>query len=172
MDRHRAGFEDVVDQKYDWVLNRLTAETRDRGVAEDLAQEAFLRLFRARPFRQEPALFKNPRLVSKWLLMICRSLISENGRRKSVINRAMSYSSGPGSDKAAAHEVETGDLIARVLGVLPENYRDIWILRMEGRSYREIARQFGITQGAVAMRLCRTRDILAGKLVEYGLGPR
>jgi RNA polymerase sigma-70 factor (ECF subfamily) len=81
-------------------------------------------------------------------LRLERELAVEMDESSRALDRGLVASSGSPSQKAAHREQAV--LLADALGQLPEDYREVIILRhMEGRSFPEVARQMGRTVDAV-----------------------
>ncbi|MBV8145724.1 MAG: sigma-70 family RNA polymerase sigma factor, partial [Gammaproteobacteria bacterium] len=76
--------------------------------------------------------------------------------------------SDPESVTAAAEQRRT---LARLVGALPEEHREVLLLReMEDMSYREIAQVTQVPIGTVMSRLARARATLRGKWLEQSAG--
>jgi RNA polymerase sigma-70 factor (ECF subfamily) len=135
---------------------------RDRQVAEDVVQEALLRAWRSRDALAEPGAAK------PWLLTIVRrehARMYERRRFETVPVDDLVGSESP--ELALAEEREMLDLRRAILA-LEEDYREPLVLQvLMGYSTGEIARQLGLTQGAVLTRLFRARQKLRRSL---GLG--
>lgn len=83
------------------------------------------------------------------LEMIRRSKKFDHGSEK--MDQFSADSSSPVDELA-----ESRDKVAAALQELPERYRDFWQLAgIEGRSYKEIAEQWGVSEGSV--RVVRSR---------------
>src|SRR5690348_8335807 len=133
--------------------------------AEDIAQEAMLRAFRAFDgFRGGDA--------KAWLLAIVRNCC-RNARAQA---RRRSYAPLPEDDAGAIvsddadPEVEAvraseSRRLKAAIALLPNEFREVLILReMEEMSYREIAETTGAPIGTVMSRLARARGMLKEKL--------
>jgi RNA polymerase sigma-70 factor, ECF subfamily len=142
---------------------------------EDLAQEAFMRLYaRRRSYRGEGKL-------SSYLWRIALNVCYDEQRRMSQQreNHAGSYEedftaeSEPGAShdtpEAAAGKKEQAELVRMVLGRLPERHRTVLILRhYEGLKFCEIAEVIGIAEGTVKSRLAEALNRL-GRLLQVAL---
>lgn len=148
-----AAFAELV-RRYQGAVFRLALRiTGDRADAEDAAQEAFLRAWRAM------GRFDPERPFGPWVLRIAanRALTKVERRRPQT------------SLEEAAHVAETtrdpmdGERLRQALGNLPPLDRAILSLRYEdGLSVADIAGTLGILEGAAKVRLFRARERLMG----------
>jgi RNA polymerase sigma-70 factor (ECF subfamily) len=152
--------------------------TNDYDGAVDLAQETFVRLYRAVDRYQTSHAF------STYLYRIATNLaISELRKRK---RRRLVSLTGffQTTDRGEAREFDPADerplidcelvaterrqAVQRAISTLPEKYRAPLILRdVEGRSYEEIARILQTSEGTVKSRISRARDFLREKMKAY-----
>lgn len=139
------------------VLHLCTAIVRDRGTAEDLAQDAFSKAFTALPdFRGEAS-------ARTWLMTIARHRCLDHLRRTA----RQPWSLGRDEDlrepaQPTTDDALVSDLLERHadlrtgLAALDEVERAMVLLRFtQGLSYDEIADTFGVRSGAVRMRVGR-----------------
>lgn len=143
---------------------------RDPVAAEDIAQDAMLRAFRAfGSLRGEPR---------PWLLAIVRNAYFDWRRRR----RGWDTMVGPGgeADQAALEQavdpdqetaetglIRQGDVAALrgAIEAIPEPFREALILRdLEELSYRQVAEITGAPMGTVMSRLARARRMLGERL--------
>lgn len=157
---------------------------RDRELAEDLAQEAFVRTFNNLD-RYDPS-YK----FSSWLFKIAYNLTVDHLRRKEL--RTVSIHGAPDavtseqqeatavtleSDEEAPDErleaLELADELERAIATLREDYRTAILLRhVEGRAYEEIAEIMDIPLGTVKTYIFRARRQLRDELADvYGSPP-
>lgn len=119
--------------------------------AEDVAQEAFVRVFLAIPqFRQQAA-------FSTWLYRIVTNLcLGRQRRRKPVV--ALDAIAEPSAEESPSAQVTENLLARQVLAELPPTMRAVLVLReQEGLSYQEIAAALEIPVGTVRSRLSKAR---------------
>ena len=152
----------------------------DRGEAEEIAQEAFVRAFQSlRGFRQEAKL-------STWLISItmnlCRNRRRWWARRRHVIAGSLDdpletgeesvahQTADPAPDAATIAEArERQQIVAQALEQLDATSRAVIVLRdLQGMAYEEIAEALGVPLGTVKSRINRARlqlrALLDGKL--------
>jgi len=160
----RAAFDDLVTRHRERVIALARRYLAAHDDAEDVAQEAFLRLYRGRERYRADAKF------STFLYPIVVNLCIEQSRkrkRRPAAEAAGEEPSGPRSMEPERVALQR-DLTARVKGALqrlPENQRiAVLLCRYEGRSYREIAEVLGCTEKAVEAMLYRARQTLSAEL--------
>jgi RNA polymerase sigma-70 factor, ECF subfamily len=153
-------FESLVKRYQRPLLNFITRF----GVqyhAEDIAQEVFLRIFRA------ASRFQARAKVSTWIFQIAyNQALTEIGRRKrqrdlneTLYQKREESAQRPLSGHTESYELEAE--IMSVLGRLPDNQRAALLLRAnEGLSYREIGAILGVSIQSVESLLFRARTSL------------
>jgi len=119
--------------------------------AEDVAQEAFVRVFQAIPrFRQEAA-------FPTWLYRIVTNLCLGRRRKQRPLVALETLREPTGPD-SPSQQVAEGLLARQVLTALPPHLRAVLLLReQEGLSYRDIAGALGVPVGTVRSRLSKAR---------------
>jgi RNA polymerase sigma-70 factor (ECF subfamily) len=157
----RQAFELIVRRYTARALGAARALVRDASLAEDAAQDAFVRAFRAiRRFRTSEPFYP-------WLYRIlrnsCLTTLKRRGRpQPSIDAEDAPPPPAPPSDPAA--ELAKDELRAAVreaMTHLSEPHREILHLsHFEGLSYKEIADCLGIPIGTVMSRLWAARQAL------------
>ena len=138
----------------------------DRGLAEDLAHEAFLRLLN----RDAP--LPSVAETKYWLLRVVRNLSLNHEKRRARERRAVGRLEQEGPTLAspadtALMEAAARDEVQEALNELPHNMRTAIVLReYAGMNYRDIASVLGISEGNVKVRLHRARRHLARLLAD------
>jgi len=155
------------------ILRLLSRMIRDPAEIEDVAQEAFIKAYRALPqFRGESAFYT-------WLYRIAvntaRNWLASAGRRPSAPNAIetedgetfnetdnLTDISTPESMVASREIAET---VNAVIEELPEELRTAIVLReIEGMSYEDIAQSMDCPIGTVRSRIFRAREAIASRL--------
>ncbi len=137
--------------------------------AEDVAQEAFVRVFVAIPrFRGQAA-------FSTWLYRIVTNLcLGDRRRRRRTVE--LEVVQEPRAADSPAMQVTDGLLTRQVLGEMPGGLRAILLLReQEGLSYREISEALDLPLGTVRSRLSKARMTFKrrwNEALEVGEGQR
>jgi len=143
----------------------LAAFTRDALLAEDIAQEAFLRL------AVEVAAGRTPDNIGAWLHRVGRNLATSNGRHATVAERRrgdlVSGDLAP-SPEVATLEAEESRALHQALARLATSDRQVLLLAAHGFRGPEIARRIGRTEGATRTLLCRARSKARQQLTQAG----
>jgi RNA polymerase sigma-70 factor (ECF subfamily) len=161
LDPRRRRFEQLCEPLRADVYRFAFWLARDPGVAEDVVQETLLRAWRSLDSLTDDGAAK------AWLLTIARrehARLHERKRFVTVDVDALSIAEDPALGRSDDHE--SGDLRAAIFA-LPEEYREPLVLQvLLGYSTEEIARQLGLTSGAVLTRLCRARQRLRSAVLD------
>ena len=174
---------DLLVRKYQHKVVKLVMRyMRDPADAEDVAQEAFIKAYRALPqFRGDSAFYT-------WLYRIAintaKNAIVSRGRSPidydlDLQNPEESYEAQSRLADTATPEAlvlteEIRSIVNAAIGALPEDLRTAIVLReLEGMSYEEIAASMDCPVGTVRSRIFRAREAIDRKLAEVfegGLG--
>ena len=168
-DGDHEAFALLVDRYKDSLVNYLCHLVRDRGHAEELAQEAFVKLYEhAGQYREEGRL-------APYLFKIATNLFRSELRRKQrwgvLVHMFASEESHRETPQKDLLEQEIVDRVSRELARLPLLYRSAVILRdIEGLSYEEIAAALETNIGTIKSRIGRGREQLRAALTPYWNG--
>ena len=163
--------------KYQRRVERLIARMiRDPDLVQDVAQETFIRAYRALPqFRGDSAFYT-------WLYRIAvntaKKALAEQRRDPLVTEAAMSVSDDGDETSRVENELSDGETPDAVLAskeiahavnaaidALSEDLRQAITLReIEGLSYEEIAELMNCPIGTVRSRIFRAREAIAARL--------
>jgi RNA polymerase sigma-70 factor (ECF subfamily) len=165
----REAFADLVDRHKDAVVNYLARLSGDRDRAEDMAQETFLRLFRAAGSYSEQGYLR------AYLFRIGTNLVRSEERRERRFRLLLPFLRREERDEPAAPSglllQELHCEVAGAVAGLPLRFRVPLVLHeIEGWSYEEIARELGCREGTVKSRIHRGRQRLREKLQPYWQG--
>lgn len=176
-----AGFDVLVHRYKNAIVSFLFRYVGDFRTAEDLAQEAFLRVFRKIKDYNSSAKF------STWLYTIASNLAKDEFKRRvRHPAKSLDWATGGGADTTREvpqlkadttesvpdvqlqHE-EVRSQVNNALKLLEEHDREILLLKdVQGLSYEEIASVLNLPMGTVKSRISRAR--LAFKEVWKKLG--
>ena len=151
-------FEDLVRAYQADVFRFAWHLTRDRTMAEDVTQDAFLRAFRfIRSYRGDSK-------FSSWLFRIARNCAMDAMRRqKSLLSR---------HERQGELALTITDPVARAeldaaLAAVSEDHRQPFLLiEVFGLSYQEAADVLGVRVGTVKSRMHRARAALSRALAD------
>lgn len=151
-------FEELVRRYYTPVVNIAYRICGQSTLAEDMAQETFLRAW------TNLASFQLSRSLKTWLFRIAVNATLDHLRRRSetpIDDEFIQLVVDPGLDpEAALVNKQQAEHIQRLLNSLPEAARSVLVLREYGElSYHEIAAVLDVPLGTVMSRLnyARTR---------------
>jgi RNA polymerase sigma-70 factor (ECF subfamily) len=169
----QAAFEQIVRRYQRPVIGFLARMTGNRALAEDLAQETFLKAFRSL------AAFDTTRRLSSWLLRIAHNTAIDALRRSQLPTvplepRPGRAAAGPAAP-ALPDPAEQGALaraLDTALARLRPEYRAAIALRYdEDLSFEEIGRVLGIPEATARSHVHRARKELAAMLRASGWAP-
>ena len=169
----RQAFDLLVLKYQRKIIRLLSRMVRDPSEVEDVAQEAFIKAYRALPqFRGESAFYT-------WLYRIAintgRNWLATNSRRPSspssyenedgeTFNETDNLTDNNTPESAMASR-EIAETVNRSIEDLPEDLRTAIVLReIEGMSYEDIAATMNCPIGTVRSRIFRAREAIAAKL--------
>jgi RNA polymerase sigma-70 factor (ECF subfamily) len=156
-----AAFAALVREHGDAVFGIAFRRIGDRGTAEDLSQETFLRAWRSREsFRGETG-------IRGWLCVIAVNVVRDHVRqkmRRPVEAPEPSFVDVPSAPDDPADHAVARDALERLrvaLPALPAKQREMFLLReRDGLSYKEIAEVMSCPIGTVMSGLARARERL------------
>jgi len=169
-------FQELVERNHARVIGLVYRFISDASDAEDLAQEVFLRIYRARHTYKPTAKF------STWMFRITanvslNALRSRANRKDDVsIDQVTDFGDGPRAlpdhdTKMPDHDLHQAELEEKVreaVAELPEKQQVAVVLnKYEGMSYAEVADTIGCSTMAVKSLLARARDNLKDRLLLY-----
>lgn len=174
-----SAFEELLLLWQDRLVTLLWHQTGDHALAEDLAQEAFMRVYRGRGSYRPTARF------STWLYTIALNAAKdarERAHRRYERGIPMSVSAShsavaleslavDASGRMPSRQVDRNELqavVQRALAELSDNQRTAVLLsKFEQCSHEEIAETMGISVPAVKSLLFRARENLRVTLEPY-----
>ena len=165
-----SAFEGIVRRWQGPLINLAYRFCRDRGRAEEMAQEAFLRAYRAL------AQWRKDAVLSTWLFALATNLYRSELRRIPALTVSLDDIAEPPDARASDGGLEDQDrdlAVRRAVGALPAKYREALILfYFHDMDITTAARSLGLPEGTVKARLFRGREILRSKLPQLLAVPR
>ena len=147
----------LFERHYPTLVWYLHGRLGDRDLAEDLAQEAFVRL-----------IDKPPRAPDAWLYVVAGNLARDAQRTEMRRSRHLAIvesnqpagdaaDPAPGAD-AAMCSAEESALVRDTLAMLPERDASLLLMRADDVSYREIAAAIGVAPTSIGPLLARAQQ--------------
>jgi RNA polymerase sigma-70 factor (ECF subfamily) len=164
-------FEQILRRYQRPVLSLLVRLTGDPGLAEDLAQETFVKAFR------NLAAFDSRRRLSSWLFRIAHNTGIDALRKRTLPTVAID--SGEVTDDPAAPvsgdpviRRDLGRALEKAMARLRPDQRTAVVLRYDaGLSFEEIGQVLGIPEPTARSHVHRARKELARLLTAAGWQP-
>jgi RNA polymerase sigma-70 factor, ECF subfamily len=163
-------FGEIVDRYKDPLVNYLTHLVRSRDRAEEIAQDAFVRLYR------NAAKYRDQERLGPYLFRIATNLVVTEARRQKRwslllprLHASSKHSAPPADVPVLADEIQRQ--VTSALERLPLKYRAPLVLfEIEEWSYDEISKSLEIASGTVKSRISRARELMRRHLAPWWIG--
>jgi RNA polymerase sigma-70 factor (ECF subfamily) len=157
-----SAFEGIVRRWQGPLINLAYRFCHDRGRAEEMAQSAFLRAYRAL------ATWRGEAAFSTWLFALATNLYRDEIRRIPARIVGLDEIAEPRDTRAidgGLEDKERDSAVRRAVSTLPTKYREALILfYFHSMDLENAARSLGLPVGTVKARLFRGRELLRDKL--------
>jgi RNA polymerase sigma-70 factor (ECF subfamily) len=172
-------FAQLVARHQRGVFNYVLRSVRDRGRSEELLQDVFLRVVRAKDRYERTAKF------TTWLYSIARNLCVDESRRARFRDHQSLDAKRPGRDgdeggtmlsRLPAKDVPTDEAaeaptirrrLSDAVDALPDEQREVFLLRqVSGLSFREIGETLDIPENTVKSRMRYALEKLRTQLAD------
>jgi len=165
-DGDNSAFDALYRRNYDWVQKLAYQILRNRQDAQDVAQDAFLRVIASRKNWRATARFRS------WMHRIVVNLCLKRQKRLLRQETISLEELSEDLDELPPELLSTGEDLAKeaaevlqdALSHLPQRQRQVLELRLQGYSISQIARLLGCSRGAVDALLHRARKSLRKRL--------
>lgn len=159
MSKAAVGFDEAFTLHHRAVFRTARAYVRDNGLAEDVTQEVFLRLYK----NMDKA--PSEELLRPWLLRVTintalntlRGHNRSSAREEEYAQMVTWEADGPPVPEEELERRQTIEETRRALDKIKEPMRSCLILKQQGLSYREIAETLSITETSVGSYVARGR---------------
>ncbi len=156
-------FGELIRRHQDFVYGAALRVVRNPVLAQDVAQDAFIRAYRALPdFRGQAA-------VRSWLYRIATNLaLNAVQRRREYPAESLPEGEVAGGPEREAVRGDMADHLRAAIEELPEDLRHPLVLREYGyHSYQEIADELDLPLNTVRTRILRARRALRAAMEEW-----
>ena len=151
-------FEGIVRRWQGPLVNMAWRYCRDRGRAEEMAQEAFLRAWRGLASWRREASF------STWLFALAANVFRSELQRFPAVNVPLEDAAepaGPATQHEGLARKQSDDTVRRAVLALPHRYREPVVLYyFHEMDVAAAARTMKLPEGTVKARLARGRELL------------
>jgi len=163
-----AGFEGIVRRWQGPLINLAYRFVQDRGRAEEMAQEAFLHVFK------QLARYRAESAFSSWMFSVALNIYRSALRRHAIptvpLDAVAELLRGGRSPQLVLEVTEREELVRRAVTALPPRYRDaLTVFYFNEMDLAETALILQVPEGTVKAWLHRGRKLLRRKL--GGLAP-
>lgn len=160
-------FEGIVRRWQGPLINLAYRYCHDRGRAEEMAQSAFLRAYKALASWRREAAF------STWLFALASNLYRTEIRRipaRTVGLDEIAEPHDPRDSRESRRSEDRDEAVRRAVSTLPEKYRDALVLfYFHAMDLATAARSLSLAEGTLKARLFRGREMLRAKLSREAL---
>jgi len=153
-----AAFEGIVRRWQGPLLNMAWRYCRDRGRAEELAQEALVRAWRGlSSWRRESS-------FSTWLFALAANVYRNDLKRFPAVNLPIEDIAEPSraaDQQSRIEEKSRNEVVRRAVLALPRRYREpVVLFYFHEKDVAAAAQTMGLAEGTVKARLSRARELL------------
>lgn len=146
---------------YKQVRNFLYYKTSQPDLSEDVAQDAFVKLWETREKIDKSSL-------KAYVFTIANNLMINKLKREQLKFKFLNYSEQRNDNVTPEYLIEMQEFdqkLQAVLAKIPEGAREVFLMnRIDGLKYREIAEMLGLSMKAVEKRMSRALSILRDEL--------
>ena len=156
--RENIGFDEAFTLHHRTVFRTARSVVRDEGLAEDITQEVFLRLY------NNLDSIKDEEMLRPWLIRVALN-VARNTLRGNIRANTREENYVKEWDEVSIYTAET-DLekreqakeVYRALSLIKEPLRSCLVLRQQGLSYKEIAESLQLTETSIGTFIARARQ--------------
>ena len=163
-DGDAASFELLLDKYRRPLIHFLYRMVQDAAVAEELAQDVFLRVYRSRERYEATARF------TTWLFRIATRLAlnwlrdNKNERGQPLVDELVFADQGPTAEAELLRNSRTREIRLAIARLPAKQRAAVLMHKYQDMDYAQIAAVLGLTQSAVKSLLFRAYETLRGRL--------
>ncbi|PSL36316.1 RNA polymerase sigma factor (sigma-70 family) [Planomicrobium soli] len=148
-------FQELFQQHYSLVVRKVLVIVKEQSVAEDIAQEVFVKLYHT----DRKTINNMPGWLTKVAVNTAYNHIRTEKRHHARKNKQQMYeTNGVESLEDSYTQLEDIHEVHKTLMKLSERDRDILIMKYSGFSYEEIAKNKGIEKLSIGTLLARAKQ--------------
>lgn len=154
--RFHEQFAELFNANHQRLFRFLDRLSGDPELAADLAQEAFVKLYRRGSLPDRP---------EAWLITVAMNLFrnvkssrTRRSRLLTVMRGEHVHSDPPISAQEATEAAELQRRVRAAINKLPERERNLLLLRAEGYSYRDMADALALNEASIGTLLARAKN--------------
>ncbi len=150
-------FEQAFDQYYTSIRNFLYFKTSQADMAEDIAQDAFVKLWETR--------YKiNKSSLKSYLYTIAGNLAINQLKRNQLKYKFLNLQEDRSNKETPEYLMEMQEFdekLQNTLSRIPDGAREVFLMnRIEGMKYHEIADRLGLSTKAIEKRMSKALAII------------
>lgn len=155
---------DILVDNHRMFLKYLARRVEDRALAEDILQDAFMRVV------DEPGNAPADEGAVPWFYRVLRNAAIDRLRRRGTATRAMEAFARELETHASAQpelEAEICECVTRLAGTLKAEYAEaLQAIDVGGQAVKTFAAERGLSPGNAGVRVFRARDALKKRVLE------
>jgi RNA polymerase sigma-70 factor, ECF subfamily len=155
--KQKVGFDEAFTLHHRTVFRCARAVVSDQGLAEDITQEVFMRLY------NNLDAIVNEEMLKPWLIRVTINL-AKNAIRGNIRANVREENYFKESEENAIFEPEIeyekrveAQAVRRTLEKIKEPLRSCLVLKQQGLSYKEIAETLDLNEGSIGQFVARAR---------------
>jgi RNA polymerase sigma-70 factor (family 1) len=156
-----AEYQRIFRDYYKSVRNFIWFRCGDQDLAEDIAQDTFVKLWENRNRIDKST-------VKAYLYKIAQNNTINYQKRQQLL---LKFKKKPGNDREYDHPEKLAEMneyeekLQRVIAMLPEGGREVFLMnRIEDMTYQEIADRLGLSVKAIEKRMSKVLKLLREQL--------
>ena len=163
-------FSSLVKKYQDAVYGLALSYVRDFNVAQDIAQEAFIKTYLQLPTLRDPSKFGS--YLRTTVANLSKNYLGRRRLHKLSIdqldeNQISSFDQRPKTPSEVYEQKELRELVMKAIGRLSEkNRQTVTLYYIDGLSCQEIGNFLGVPVAVVKQRLHRARELLKEEIME------
>lgn len=143
-------FRKCFEQYAEQVRNFIYYKSGNLALAEDIMQEAFLRLWKGREK-------VDPEKAKSYVFAVANNLFLDSARHQQVVLKYQNHPTRDSDNESPQHVLEQKEFKAaleKAINDLPDGQREVFLLnRIEKLTYQEIADRLGVSVKAIEKRM-------------------